>query len=802
MGQARDEAGNVWETDAGGNPVRLIAPAGQGGVQTKAPDPTMPYKGPTAAANLAGQQASTAKTQAEQPYVAPKAAADTARAQQNVGFDRSQAASQLTQNFIKDPRVANYLEVLPNAVSAMSARDDAQGDLTVVYAWAKAMDPSGSVREGDTDMANSTGSYIQQAQQYVAQLNSGKRLPPAVRKGLIEEIRNKGGSLEKGYAEAREQYQSLAQQGGIPPEVVIGPHAGQKFNAVEQRYIRAAQAPNKEIATGDTKTEFASGPTAQLDAMIRAGVPFDQANAAMKKLGGDPLNARTYAQVVKFARDNPGFKGSLAEVTQTLPTTPTEQIAAQLVGPNEIGLAKGFTHSWDRAAMGVEGALNAIPGVDLSAAHDSAAQRQAAFEGLPANQTAEDIGQLGGAALFSAPLRGPMAAGAVGNMLMGDATDPLGIATEGAVGAAGGKVADFALRGASALAAPVGRDALRRMNAQGVHFSPGQVIGGRARNLEDRLTANPVLGPKIDAMRTAGMEQANLIPAQRALGSIGESVPPNIRPGHEAVGYTGDRLGQFYDDTLNGQSINLDPTYVSRLNVIGQRSNMRPEEFNKFSDIFQREVGGAFQNGHGQMNGQTFKKLDSRLGKLGSDFKNSTNVFERDIGDAILKVKDQTRALARRQNPEMGARLRAADEGYAQFKILQRAAAANPATGMFGAGQLRTAIRQGDRSVGKGATARGEANMQDLASDMSQTMPSTIGSSGTSEREQVNKMTPWLIGAGLSPLYSPLAQQFVEKTMLRTPSGASKATAKLLDAVPRGMFGAAIPYWVNSGQGY
>ena len=57
MGQARDEAGNVWETDAQGNAIRLLQPAGQGEVFQL--DPAAGYKGPAAAASLNSTQVNT-----------------------------------------------------------------------------------------------------------------------------------------------------------------------------------------------------------------------------------------------------------------------------------------------------------------------------------------------------------------------------------------------------------------------------------------------------------------------------------------------------------------------------------------------------------------------------------------------------------------------------------------------------------------------------------------------------------------------------------------------------------------------
>jgi hypothetical protein len=375
---------------------------------------------------------------------------------------------------------------------------------------------------------------------------------------------------------------------------------------------------------------------------------------------------------------------------------------------------------------------------------------------------------------------------------------------DAAVGAAGGFVGDRAVRGIAGMFAPQGRDAMIRLNQQGVGFSPGQMIGGRARALEDRLTANPVLGPRIEAIREQGLEQANRILPNRALGAIGQQLPDDVPAGHAAVDYTRTQLGNAYDNALNGQQIGLDPTYITRLNALGQGARLRPQEINELGEIVQREIGGAFQEGGtplGSMSGRGFKELDERLNDMVTGFTAADDPYRRQLGNALGDVRDQTRALARRQNPQMGQQLRSADEGYADFSILRRAAQSNPATGIFTPGQLRTAVRANDRSVGKGATARGGARAQDLASDMSETMPSTVGSSGTSEREQVNKLAPWVLGSALSPLYSDVSQQAIAQLLLRQPGPNAERIANVMRSLPRGMFGGGTPLLIESGFG-
>lgn len=82
MQQAIDEAGNIWEVDAQGNPVRVVGYADQQpqGMQIKPADPTRQYQGPQAQADLTGKQIGNQVDAATAPYAGPKAAAEARRA--------------------------------------------------------------------------------------------------------------------------------------------------------------------------------------------------------------------------------------------------------------------------------------------------------------------------------------------------------------------------------------------------------------------------------------------------------------------------------------------------------------------------------------------------------------------------------------------------------------------------------------------------------------------------------------------------------------------------------------------------
>jgi hypothetical protein len=127
----------------------------------------------------------------------------------NQTFNQNQG---LRQEYNNLPEVKNYSVALQSLGTALKAPDSPQGDLAVIYAYAKAADPGSVVREGEMDMANATASLPQQYQAAAQRLTQGKRLPPEVRTGLIETMRQSVGGMRQVYDQQRGRYSSLAQR--------------------------------------------------------------------------------------------------------------------------------------------------------------------------------------------------------------------------------------------------------------------------------------------------------------------------------------------------------------------------------------------------------------------------------------------------------------------------------------------------------------------------------------------------------------------------------------------------------------
>jgi hypothetical protein len=155
---------------------------------------------------------------------------------QNQHFNQNQG---LRQEFDNLPEVKNYSVALGSLGSALKAPDTPQGDLALIYAYAKAADPGSVVREGEMDMAKATASLPQQFQADAQRLTQGKRLPPQVRVGLIEAMRQSVSGLKQTYDLQRSRFAAVAQKNGIPPDQVLGPPLYDAIRPLEEQYIRA-----------------------------------------------------------------------------------------------------------------------------------------------------------------------------------------------------------------------------------------------------------------------------------------------------------------------------------------------------------------------------------------------------------------------------------------------------------------------------------------------------------------------------------------------------------------------------------
>lgn len=313
-----------------------------------------------------------------------------------------------------------------------------------------------------------------------------------------------------------------------------------------------------------------------------------------------------------------------------------------------------------------------------------------------------------------------------------------------ALGAAGGAMVG---RGTARAPRPVNPD-VAALNAEGVPLTYGQMAGGAARHIEDAATSTPILGPAISAARRRGVEAYSNATVNPALAPLGERLPPNIAPGHDAVAYSGDRLSAGYADLRPAGPLMPDQHFASDLqtNVTPIIQDMTPARQEQLRGILEQRLASR-ASPDGSLTPENFQRVVSELRTVSRRFSGSTDGDQRALAEAIDGHVAALENMAARQDPAYAERLQALDQGYAhQVRAENAAASAGAQEGVATPAQYNQAVRQGDARTRRRGFARGEALGQDLARSGRAVLPSTLNDSGTATRGTVGMVIGGVAG--------------------------------------------------------
>lgn len=176
---------------------------------------------------------------APDPVKEAKEARSEERSDTNTGLsiqsgDRSQKGQ--VQDFRKEfrtsPPVKTYDVSIQSLSNAINRGADATGDASLIYDWAKAMDPESVVRESEVGLAQTGQSMIESAAARMKKelgYQEGGLLDPKNRERLIREIITAAKSRRKAYEQQRDYFTGISERNQFNPEDVIGPHLGEPF---------------------------------------------------------------------------------------------------------------------------------------------------------------------------------------------------------------------------------------------------------------------------------------------------------------------------------------------------------------------------------------------------------------------------------------------------------------------------------------------------------------------------------------------------------------------------------------------
>ncbi|ABD27428.1 hypothetical protein Saro_2993 [Novosphingobium aromaticivorans DSM 12444] len=190
--------------------------------------------------------------------------------------------------------VKEYRVVLPQFMQALQLPDDPTADNTLLYAYAKIMDPGSVVRESEQGAAANGANYWDRAVEAVKkQFGVGGNLTPEVRARLKRDIETRVQAMGKVYRLQRERYAKTAEKFNIDPADVIGPDDFDPFRA---DWERLTQGKANQPTTQDI---YGGGVRFNMDAPER---PFDRAEY-LRSMGIPPEKED---QIIGFWTANSG----------------------------------------------------------------------------------------------------------------------------------------------------------------------------------------------------------------------------------------------------------------------------------------------------------------------------------------------------------------------------------------------------------------------------------------------------------------------------------------------------------------
>ena len=153
--------------------------------------------------------------------------------------------SEWAKNYGKERNVQNYQTTMANYATALTTAPTAGGDLSLVYAYAKAMDPDSAVREGEAAaVANIQNIVNQVSARYGNELKNNGTFLPETREQLRREMHSKAVNLNKLYNADRKRYSEIAKKLGVDARTIIGDHTGRQYDQNIQDYWKRTKTPN------------------------------------------------------------------------------------------------------------------------------------------------------------------------------------------------------------------------------------------------------------------------------------------------------------------------------------------------------------------------------------------------------------------------------------------------------------------------------------------------------------------------------------------------------------------------------
>lgn len=365
---------------------------------------------------------------------------------------------------------------------------------------------------------------------------------------------------------------------------------------------------------------------------------------------------------------------------------------------------------------------------EMAKAEEAQYQANRAMLGESGFDTARLAGNVINPTNIVAGLRGAQAVGALGKGVgtqaavggaIGGALSPVydtenftgEKAIQTGMGAVGGKIGQEVTEKLGGVLSPLVSKAQQTMKDLGIELTPGQLIGGRFKSLEEFAQNLPLIGSDIEKARQKVLFNFNKSMINKALNKVDAKLEDDV-VGRDAVSYAHDVIDNAYNNVLKDMSFKLDmPTYGKILNGV-KSHGLSDEQLAQVTSTINSRLYDKLPKGSAAV-GMDIKMIEADLRNDALGYLNSSTMSEKKIGMALLDTLNTFKESLYKQNRELYPQLKKIDDAFADISVMRTAAANSGAeNGVFTPKQLSLAVRQSDLTRGKRKFAMGKARLQ------------------------------------------------------------------------------------------
>lgn len=357
--------------------------------------------------------------------------------------------------------------------------------------------------------------------------------------------------------------------------------------------------------------------------------------------------------------------------------------------------------------------------------------------------------------------------------------------------------------------------AVRALTKAGVPLTPGQVFGGAARGVEERLSGLPLVGDIIKAAEGRGIEGFNRATADQVLAPLGVKAPKDLKPGYDLLSHVYDQIDDGYEQLKPKLVGKADPRFVDDLKQLRKAGQtLPPAQRDQLDQFLKQDVLDRFNPQTMMMTGHQLKDVETKLGQEARAYLRAQDPDQKKLGAILQQAQLSLRRMMERVNPAQKGQLAKLNAAYARFLRMEGATAQTSgeegAEGAFTPAQLRASARRLDETARKRSFRGGRALMQPWAEAGQRILARKVPDSGTAGRAVLGALAlgapaawhPMLgLGAAALPFYTPAGQRLLQKLAVHESTPATNALAEMLlrsNTTP--LAGAAVPLLTQQGQ--